>query len=184
MEAEEEIIHASMKKGKKDPQKTNRLADLAHIAERHRWHIGRLELLLRMLQNGNIETRQISDIKESIQYYAEDGHNPDFYGEDETIYEDLNLDEEEAAFGMALDNDRVSSHDAQSLQDVEDDHGPGAPIPPRHPKKDPHAHVTRRPSAQSKSPLPVLSTLTMNPPTPAATTAKPAVPTPRPGETL
>ncbi|KAI5306230.1 general negative regulator of transcription subunit 5 [Ascosphaera pollenicola] len=183
-EAEEEQIHASLKKGKKDTQKANRLADISRISERHCWHVGRLELLLRMLQNGNIETRQIADIKDSIAYFAEDGHDPDFYGEDESIYEDLNLDEEEAAFGMSLDNDRVSSQDTQSLQDAEDDRVP-APTPiTRHPKKDPHAHITRRPSTQSKSPLPVLSTLHMNPQAPATVPVKPApVPT-RPGETL
>lgn len=184
MEAEEEQIHASMKKGKKDPHKTNRLADISHISERHRWHVGRLELLLRMLQNGNIETSQIASIKDSIQYYAEDGHNPDFYGEDESIYEELNLDEEEAAFGMALDNDRVSSQDTQSLQDVEDEHVPAPPSTTRPTKKDPHAHINRRPSTQSKSPLPVLSTLHTNPQAPVNVPAKPApVPT-RPGETL
>ncbi|KAI5289024.1 general negative regulator of transcription subunit 5 [Ascosphaera acerosa] len=179
MEAEEETIHASMKKGKRDPAKMSRLADISRISERHRWHVGRLELLLRMLQNGNVETAQIASIKDSISYFAEDGHNPDFYGEDESIYEDLNLDEEEAAFGMSIDNDRGSSQDTQSSQGMDDDSRGGAatsgssagtPAPglpsTRHGKKDTHSHISRRPSAQTqaqaqstKSPLPVLSTI-------------------------
>ena len=88
MEAEEETLHAQMKKSKKDTNKANRLADIQRVTDRHKWHVGRLELLNRSLQNGNIETHQVQDLKESIKYYVEDGHNIDFSGEDETLYDD------------------------------------------------------------------------------------------------
>lgn len=178
MEAEEETLHASFKKGKKDVAKTNRLADIARISEQHRWHIGKLELLLRSLQNGNIETNQVLDIQEAIKYYAEDGHNADFYGEDETIYDDLALGDDEAQFGMPNENDRVSSQDTQSIQEDESE--------PRSRGKTESAPPPRRPSTQMKSPLPVLATLHMNAPaTPSSNPAKPT-PTPArvPGETL
>ncbi|KAI9368560.1 Not1 N-terminal domain, CCR4-Not complex component-domain-containing protein [Aspergillus egyptiacus] len=178
MEAEEESLQMSMKKGKKDVTKTNRLADLARITERHKWHVNKLELLLRSLQNGNIETNQVLDIKESIKYYVEDGHNLDYSGEDETLYDDLNMgDEAEVQFGMSGDNDRVSSQDTQSIQEEE------VETKPSKPKADTTGN--RRPSAQMKSPLPVLATLHPSTSSNSTSGMKPAPPPTRlPGETL
>lgn len=179
MEAEEEVLNAQMKKGKKDTAKTNRLADLSRITERHKWHVNKLELLLRSVQNGNIDVKQVVDIKESIKYYVDDGHNLDYSGEDETLYDDLNLgDDAEAQFGMGADNDRVSSQDTQSVQEEEAE----SKQPPK-PKIE--AAGPRRPSTQMKSPLPVLATL--HPAGQAAPSSgmKPApLPTRLPGETL
>ncbi|KLJ07559.1 hypothetical protein EMPG_16974 [Blastomyces silverae] len=175
MEAEEEMIQASLKKGKKDTAKTNRLSDIARILERHRWHVTKLELLLRCLQNGNVETNQVLDIKDSIKYFADDGHNADFCGEDETIYDDITLGDDE--FGIPTDNDRVSSQDTQSIQD--DD----AEVARSKTKPDPGP--ARRPSTQMKSPLPVLATLHNGPSSVASSSMKPApLPTRLPGETL
>lgn len=178
MEAEEESLQMSMKKNKKDVAKNNRLADLAHFIERHKWHVNKLELLLRSLQNGNIETAPVADLKESIKYYVEDGNNIDYSGEDETLYDDLNIgDDAEAPFG-AGDNDRVSSQDAQSMQDEE--------IEPK-PKAKPEVTATsnRRPSAQMKSPLPVLAALHPSSSSSSTSGMKPAPPPTRlPGETL
>ncbi|XHG09685.1 hypothetical protein AWENTII_012727 [Aspergillus wentii] len=175
MEAEEETLHMQMKKGKKDVAKANRLSDVTHLTERHKWHVNKLELLLRSLQNGNVETSQVLDIKESIKYYVDDGNNIDYSGEDETLYDDLNLGDETEQFGLA--DDRVSSQDAQSVQDDE---------PEPRPKAKPEAASTpRRPSAQMKSPLPVLATLHPSTSTSSTTGMKPApLPTRLPGETL
>ncbi|KAJ5115813.1 hypothetical protein N7456_000161 [Penicillium angulare] len=177
MEAEEETLHAQMKKGKKDTSKANRLADIARISERHKWHINKLEFLMRSLQNGNLEVTQVVDLKESIKYYVEEGGNVDYSGEDETLYDDLEIGEEiEAQFGMGAENDHVSSQDAQSLPDDE-------PVEPK-PKPKAEPPTTRRPSTQMKSPLPVLATLSS---TSASATPgmKPApLPTRLPGETL
>ncbi|KAJ5711212.1 hypothetical protein N7488_005368 [Penicillium malachiteum] len=177
MEAEEETLHAQMKKGKKDMSKANRMADISRVSERHKWHVNKLEFLLRSLQNGNLEVTQVVDLKESIKYYVEEGGNVDYSGEDETLYDDLNIgDDVEAQFGMPPDNDRVSSQDAQS---VADDEPEPKPKPPK--AADPTA---RRPSTQMKSPLPVLATLSS---TSASATPgmKPApLPTRLPGETL
>ncbi|OJD25926.1 hypothetical protein ACJ73_02702 [Blastomyces percursus] len=175
MEAEEEMIQASLKKGKKDTGKTTRLSDITRILERHRWHVTKLELLLRCLQNGNVETSEVLDIKDSIKYFADDGHNADFCGEDETIYDDITLGDDE--FGIPTDNDRVSSQDTQSIQD--DD----AEATRSKTKTDPGP--ARRPSTQMKSPLPVLATLHNGPSSVASSSMKPApLPTRLPGETL
>ncbi|KAI1933051.1 general negative regulator of transcription subunit 5 [Ophidiomyces ophidiicola] len=177
MEAEEEMLQATMKKGKKDAGKATRLADISRISERHKWHVAKLELLLRSLQNGNVETGQVLDIQEAIKYYAEDGHNADFCGEDETIYDDIELGDDEAQFGMGLENDRVSSQDTQSIQDDES-------TEPRRTKVD--SGPPRRSSTQMKSPLSALATLNLNgqPPAPAAVVKAAPPPVRLPGETL
>ncbi|KAJ5111174.1 hypothetical protein N7532_001709 [Penicillium argentinense] len=176
MEAEEEVLQAQMKKGKKDTGKANRMADISRVTERHKWHVNKLEFLLRSLQNGNLEVGAVQDLKESIKYYVEEGHNPDYSGEDETLYDDLNIGEDvEAQFGMGAD-EPPSSQDAQSIQDEE-------PEPKPKPKAD--ATSTRRPSAQMKSPLPVLATLHPATSSSGAPGMKPApLPTRLPGETL
>lgn len=177
MEAEEETLHMQLKKGKKDINKSNRLSDITHITERHKWHVNKLELLLRALQNGNVDTAQVLDLKESIKYYVEDGHNIDYSGEDETLYDDLDL-ENEAAEAQAGENDRVSSQDTQSLQ--EDEVLDSKPKPKTETTPGP-----RRSSTQMKSPLPVLATLHPSTSTSATSGMKPAPPPTRlPGETL
>lgn len=177
-EAEEETLNIQLKKSKKDVNKTKRLADVQHLSERHRWHLNKLELLLRSVENGNVEANDVMAIKDSIHYYVEDGHNVDFSGEDETLYDDLNLEgDTETQFGVGAENDRVSSQDTQSLQ--EDD--------PESKSKPKVVEQTgnRRPSTQMKSPLPVLATLHPAGSSSSTTGMKPAPPPTRlPGETL
>ena len=194
LEAEEEALQATVKKGKKDTGKADRLAEIGRLTERHKWHQGKLELLLRSLENGNVDTDQVHDLQESIKYYVEENQTVEFM-EDDTIYDDLNLEEDEGVFGMNNDNDRVSSQDTQSVQDdlpeTADGRGPSAG--PSKPKSssvsEPQASAGRRPSNQLKSPLPALATLH----TPLASVTngssnnnmKPApLPTRAPGETL
>src|SRR5438067_10631400 len=53
-EAEAESLQNAVKKGRKDNQKVERLTEVDHLIERHKWHVNRLELILRLLENGNI----------------------------------------------------------------------------------------------------------------------------------
>ena len=194
LEAEEEALQATVKKGKKDTGKADRLAEIGRLTERHKWHQGKLELLLRSLENGNVDTDQVHDLEESIKYYVEENQTVEFM-EDDTIYDDLNLEEDEGVFGMNNDNDRVSSQDTQSVQDdlPETTDGRGPSAAPSKPKSssvsEPQVSAGRRPSNQLKSPLPALATLH----TPLASVTngssnnnmKPApLPTRAPGETL
>lgn len=193
LEAEEEALQATVKKGKKDTGKADRLAEIGRLTERHKWHQGKLELLLRFLLNGNVDTDQVHQLEESIKYYVEENQAVEFM-EDDTIYDDLNLEEDEGAFGINNDNDRVSSQDTQSVQDdMPDTDGRGLSTGPSKPKSssisEPQVSATRRPSNQLKSPLPALATLH----TPLVNTTngsannvmKPApLPTRAPGETL
>lgn len=194
LEAEEDSLQATVKKGKKDSSKADRLSEIGRLTERHKWHQGKLELLLRSLENGNVETDQVNEREEGIRYYVEENQSVEFM-EDDTIYDDLNLEEDEGAFGMNNDNDRVSSQDAQSIQDdlpdTADGRGPsaGGGKPKSSSVSEPQAAAARRPSNQLKSPLPALATLH----TPLANVTngmtnnamKPApLPTRPPGETL
>lgn len=170
LEAESETIQATMKKGKNQGAKADRMAEIDRIIEQHKWHQGKLELIRRSLENGGVDTDQVNDLEESIRYYVTDGMNED-YMEDEAMYDDLALDEDEGAFGMAQDNEKSSSQDTQSVQEEapapEPEQPPAAaattaaaPKPAsRKAQKDPEVASGRKGSVQSKSPLPALATL-------------------------
>merc|ERR1711977_501615 len=160
LEAEAESIQATLKKGKGHSSKAERIATIESITEKHKWHQGRLELIKRSLENGGVETKEVNDLEDSIKYYLTDGMTDD-YMDDETMYDDLNLQEDEENYGMNNDNDRVSSQDTQSIQDETPEpetrtnvsSGKSKSVP------EPAVAVARRPSTQIKSPLPALATL-------------------------
>lgn len=187
IEAETEQMAVVGKKNKKaDAAKAERIAELEETTERHKWHQNKLDLLQRALENGNIETDQVKEIEDGIKYYVEENQNPDFM-DDDTIYDDLNLQEEEAIYGLGGEMDRVSSQDTQSIQD-ETPEIEGKPPAPKPKSTEPTQTGARRPSTQLKSPLPALATL--HTPLPGAssstnTSMKPApLPTRTPGEPL
>lgn len=161
LEAESESIQATMKKGKSQSAKADRVAEIERIIERHKWHQGKLELIRRSLDNGGVEAEQVTDLEESIRYYVTDGMQDDFM-EDDTMYDDLNLHEDEDAFGVPGENDKLSSQDAQSIQDEPLDEGRSGSVSstkPRTAADNVSVSSGRRPSAQLKSPLPTLATL-------------------------
>ena len=193
VEAEAESLQANMKKGKKDASKADRIAEIERMTERHKWHQGKLEQILRSLENGAVEVDQITELEESIKYYVENNQDVDFM-EDDAIYDDLNLEEEEEGFGLTNDNDRLSSQDTQSVQDEPPEIETRGPSIAGGKSKsssisDPPGASARRPSTHAKSPLPALATLhnTSTSTTNGAATSsmKPApLPTRAPGETL
>ena len=190
-EAELESIQSTMKKGKKDTAKADRVSELERLTERHKWHISKLELLLRALENGNVETDQVKEAQEGISYYVDNNQEVDFM-EDDTIYDDFNLEEEEDAYGMGGEVDRVSSQDAQSVHEEDRE----AEIKHTDSKKQKQPSISestapaaRRPSTQLKSPLPQIATLHAAAPAttngPPKDSMKPApIPTRAPGEGL
>jgi CCR4-NOT transcription complex subunit 3 len=191
LEVKIEQIQVTMKKGKGQSSKADAIAAIERTIERHKWHQGKLELIRRSLENGGIDTEQVTDLEESIRYYVSDGTNDDFM-EDEGLYDDLALEEEEDTYGMNQDNDRVSSQDTQSVQEEINDPEPrpaSLPGKTRTAVIDPAA--ARRPSTQLKSPLPTLATLhnplanITNGSAPTGSSMKPALLPPRPpGEGL
>ncbi|OAA56910.1 CCR4-NOT transcription complex, subunit 3 [Cordyceps fumosorosea ARSEF 2679] len=184
LEAESEQLQATMKKGKSHSHKADRIAEIERIMERHKWHQGKLELIRRSLENGGVETEQVNDLEESIRYYVTDATNPEFM-EDEEMYDELNLEDDEGVFGMGVDGERGSSQDNQSIQD---DPEPVSEPAPKASRKLAKENESRKGAAQTKSPLPALATLH----TPLSTISngasasmKPAtIPTRAPGEIL
>ena len=178
-EAEAESLQVTTKKGKKDPAKAERIAELERTTERHKWHQSKLEMLLRALENGSVETDPVKDIEDSIKYYVENNQEVDFM-EDDSIYDEFNLTEEEDIYGLNNDGD-TSVQDTQSVQDetpeVEEKPRPISAQKAKVPEAP--AVTARRPSLQLKSPLPALATLNTPPTTnasgpPATSTMKPA----------
>ena len=128
-EAEIETLQGGAKKKHKGGQQAERLESLEHLNERRKWHISRLELILRLLDNGSMPVEKVNDLKEDVSYFVENNAvsffvcsicinimtvvQDDNYDEDEGIYDDLNLDEEEEKFGLAQDD-----HDSDESEDA------------------------------------------------------------------
>jgi CCR4-NOT transcription complex subunit 3 len=188
-EAEIDNLQIGLKK-KKDNQRAERVADQERRMDGHKAFISKLELVLRALENDSIDVPAVKDLEDSIRYYVDNNTEPDFM-EDEGLFDDLSLDEEEDMFGMNNDMDRVSSQDTQSLaedMDVEARQPGPSGKPKSSSMSESSSAAARRPSQQLKSPLPALATL--NHPLPTTTngtssSVKPAPPPARiPGEPL
>ncbi|EKM80265.1 hypothetical protein AGABI1DRAFT_127944 [Agaricus bisporus var. burnettii JB137-S8] len=112
-EAEVESLQGTGKKRNKQGSNAGRLEALETLNERRKWHISRLELVLRLLNNGSLTTDRVLGLKEDVQYFVESNTEEDFE-EDEGIYDELNLEEEEEKFGLVADEDESSSSDSGS----------------------------------------------------------------------
>ena len=69
-EAEIETLQGGPKK-KKQGAGAGRLDDLEHLNERRKWHISRLELVLRLLENGTLPVDKVNDLKEDVAYFVD-----------------------------------------------------------------------------------------------------------------
>ncbi|KAK1119253.1 CCR4-NOT transcription complex, subunit 3 [Melipona bicolor] len=93
-ESEIESLLAGKKK-RLDKDKQDRMDELKAKLDKHRYHIRKLETLLRMLDNMSVEVNTIKRIKDDVEYYIESSQEPDFE-ENEYIYDDIiGLDEVE-----------------------------------------------------------------------------------------
>ncbi|KAG0280184.1 general negative regulator of transcription subunit 5 [Linnemannia exigua] len=117
LEAEVETLQSGAKKGKNNSAR-ERISELEDKIERHKWHQGRLELILRLLENGQIEMDKVTSIQEDVNYYVDENQDPDF-AEDEEIYTDLNLEDEEDFYVIGAD-DHHKDDDASEKDKDED----------------------------------------------------------------
>jgi len=93
-ESEIESLLAGKKK-RLDRDKQERMDDLRGKLDRHKFHITKLETLLRLLDNDGVEAEQVNKIKDDVEYYIDSSQEPDFE-ENEFIYDDIiGLDEVE-----------------------------------------------------------------------------------------
>ncbi|THH33714.1 hypothetical protein EUX98_g440 [Antrodiella citrinella] len=123
-EAEIETLQGGGKKKNKGSAATERQEELERLNERRKWHISRLEIILRLLDNGSMLPERIIGLKDDVSYFVESNTEEDFE-EDDGIYDELNLDEEEEKFGLAVDDNE--SEDSEDTSEVD--------LPPRTPSK-------------------------------------------------
>ena len=76
IEAELEVIRSKQKKTTKG--QTDREIELDGYRERHNYHVQRLELMLRLLDNDNLSVDEINGVKDDVNYYIESNQDPDF----------------------------------------------------------------------------------------------------------
>ncbi|ORX52455.1 hypothetical protein DM01DRAFT_1323650 [Hesseltinella vesiculosa] len=117
VEFELENLQSNSRKGKKDYQRQERVSEIEHLVERNRWHINRLELMLRLLENDHLEPEKVMAIKDDIMYYVESNQEPDFE-EDEFIYEDLNLEEDEEFYAIRTDEYHGEAKEKEDEQPI------------------------------------------------------------------
>lgn len=70
-EAEIEALQGSSKKRNKSSAAAGRQEELENLNERRKWHIGRLEIVLRLLDNGSLSTQKVLDLKQDVSYFVE-----------------------------------------------------------------------------------------------------------------
>merc|ERR1719487_3007757 len=68
--------------------------DVKKQIRRHMWHMSKMEVVLRRMDNDAIDLDELNSAKESIEYYVEECDDPDFYF-DETVYDPFHLDDVE-----------------------------------------------------------------------------------------
>lgn len=110
---ESEIESVQARKKKLDRDKQDQVEVFRSYLEKHRFHIDKLETIMRLVDNDALQLSQITTIKEDVEHYIKSCRDPDFE-ENEFIYEDLKLEEACAALGSKLA--AMSVHD-------NDDHG-------------------------------------------------------------
>ncbi|ESN98451.1 hypothetical protein HELRODRAFT_113765 [Helobdella robusta] len=97
----ESSIEAIISKKKKlDSEKQEQVDNYRCHLEQHRFHIGRLELTMRLVDNDALDISLINKIKESVEYYVSLGSDPTSssgpLNSDDSmmyLYDELNLDE-------------------------------------------------------------------------------------------
>jgi CCR4-NOT transcription complex subunit 3 len=71
-EAEVEALQgAGKKRNKGSSTAAGRLEELENLNERRKWHISRLEIILRLLNNGSLSTEKVLALKDDVSYFVE-----------------------------------------------------------------------------------------------------------------
>lgn len=156
-EAELESLQLQTKK-KKDNSKVERISEIEDRTERLKWHQTRVETLMRALANDDVDLDNVKDAQNDIQYYVENNREVDFM-EDDSIYDNFDLDEEGEKYGMHNELDKVTSQEGASNADDTEIAPPPDPTKAKPKSVSESTGPARRPSQHIKSPLPALATL-------------------------
>ncbi|GFZ51447.1 General negative regulator of transcription subunit 3 [Saitozyma sp. JCM 24511] len=130
-EAEAEALQTTKKK----KAAADRLGELDQLNERRQWHVGRLEVVQRMLENGQLSTEQVEAIQEDVKYFVEANTEEDF-DFDQGIYDELNLQDEDEMMPDYAHGDDTSNLDSASLIDASDVPPSSAPKTPAKEEKE------------------------------------------------
>lgn len=125
LEAESEQIHAA-KTRKLSKTDSERLKAIDAQVETHKFHMTKLETMLRLLENESLNVDDVDSVKDSVEYYVESNLEPDFMDDNE-IYDHLDLFEDETLGTIGL----IDEHNVESAEESED----VAPPPPPAKKK-------------------------------------------------
>ncbi|KAK1922437.1 Not1 N-terminal domain, CCR4-Not complex component-domain-containing protein [Papiliotrema laurentii] len=128
-EAEAETLQT----GKKKKGQGDRLHELDELNERRTWHTGRLEVVQRMLENGQLSVEQVETIQDDINYFVEANGEEDF-DYDVGIYDELNLQDDEDYVQDFPHHDELSNLDSSSIADTNPE--PPVAAPPKTPAKE------------------------------------------------
>ncbi|KAJ2075107.1 general negative regulator of transcription subunit 5, partial [Coemansia sp. S100] len=123
LEASAETIEGALGKKRRDPNKVEKLTQLQERVERHKHHIRCLERIQRLLENESLSTEQVQGIQEDVNYYVEENENEEFI-EDEFIYDELPLDDDDMLYAVGGDDDLHDSS-SSSESDSESENGSG-----------------------------------------------------------
>ncbi|WWC91386.1 uncharacterized protein L201_006330 [Kwoniella dendrophila CBS 6074] len=126
-EAESESLQAATTKKKN--KGNDRLTELEELNERRQWHISKLELCQRMLENNSLPVEDVENVQEDIKYFLEANAEEDF-DFDQGIYDELNLQEEEDYIHDYGHVDDSSNVDDASVADITESISTGAPKTP------------------------------------------------------
>ncbi|SMN21918.1 similar to Saccharomyces cerevisiae YIL038C NOT3 Subunit of the CCR4-NOT complex [Maudiozyma saulgeensis] len=106
----------SLNKKKKTFSNLNdeKINDLKLLQIRYRWHQQQMELALRLLANEELDPENVKEIKDDINYFVESNQDDGFI-EDESIYDNLNLQSNEAiahevSQSFALRNEEINNN--------------------------------------------------------------------------
>ncbi|KAJ8354885.1 hypothetical protein SKAU_G00224520 [Synaphobranchus kaupii] len=128
-ESEVESLSVQTRKKKGDKEKQERIEELKHFIEKHRYHICRLETILRMLDNDSVQVDLIRKIKDDVEYYLDSSQDPDFE-ENEFLYDDLDLEDiPPPLVGQSQMEDEMFPHSSSTPNSTNS----SSPIPPSAP---------------------------------------------------
>ncbi|KAJ2161394.1 general negative regulator of transcription subunit 5 [Coemansia sp. RSA 552] len=157
LEATAENIEGSLGKKRRDPNKLERLSRLNERAERHKFHIRCLERIQRLLENEGLSTEQVQRIQEDVNYYVEENDDDDFL-EDEYIYDELPLDDDDPLFAIPGEDDALNN-DSRSESESEEAAPPPKKGPPAEPEP-PAAAAATTAAAAATAATPVAAAAT------------------------
>lgn len=71
-EAEIETLQGgTKKKGKSGAAAAEKLDELEHQNERRKWHVSRLEIIMRLLDNGSMAVDKVKGLQEDVQFFVD-----------------------------------------------------------------------------------------------------------------